>query len=368
MFKLQLLYTGGTIGGDFEETKDIPVNIVEKAFRETLIKKWPSFNDYLRERNIELSFDAKIHKFSENITPSDWPEIAKAVYNAIKNGADSVIILHGTDTMSYTSSVLSFMLQGINVPVILTGSNIPLNDEGTDAVTNIRDSFEVAQDRRFAGVFLVFSGIPNNPSDIHLGCRARKVRFNGNSFQSINSIKIGIVKRISFSSLFSNDALIDIVNEKLFSNVTAQNRKKDLVLLDSLEDKVSFFKVYPGFDPGQIRYAIDNGSKGIILELYNEGTGCVGVDCSLLDAFRNNDKKQIPVFVTSQHEGDVVMMNYKSSKRLRAAGIIPLRDMITEAAIPKLMWALKQNGNREAVVCRMLTPVAGEIDSNDEQG
>ena len=67
MFKLQVIYTGGTIGGDFDETKDIPVNIIESAFREVLIKKWPSFNNYLRERNIDLLFDAQIHKFSENI-------------------------------------------------------------------------------------------------------------------------------------------------------------------------------------------------------------------------------------------------------------------------------------------------------------
>ncbi|WP_340818212.1 asparaginase domain-containing protein [Methanolobus sp. WCC4] len=356
MTKLRIIYTGGTIGGKFSDSGDIGHDLTRKTFISTLSNKYSSLEDYLKKKDVSLSFDTPIREFSENLIPSDWSKLAKSVDNAINEGIDSIIIAHGTDTMCYSSAALSFMLQGIKIPVVFTGSNIPLEGEGTDAVTNMHDAFRVALDKRFKGVFLVFSGIPDKPSDIHLGCRVRKKKFYDNCFDSINTNKIGILKKNIFSSNYN----INIVNDKLFNSVIEANDNKDYNLINALDEKISFFKVYPGFNPDLISYVVEKKTKAIILELYNAGTGCTRNNHSLIQSIKKaND---IPVFITSQHEGNVLMDTYKTSLELKEAGAIPLRDMITEAAIPKLMWILKQKTNKDEIIDLMLTNVSGEID------
>jgi L-asparaginase/Glu-tRNA(Gln) amidotransferase subunit D len=244
MPKLRIIYVGGTIGGKEGPGGEIKVDFKWKPFRDLLYKKYPSLKRDLERKNVELSHDSPIREFSENMIPSDWTKIAKSVDKAIKEKIDSIVIAHGTDTMCYTSAALSFMLQGIKIPVVLTGSNIPLETEGTDAVTNMHDAIRVALDKRFKGVFLVFSGIDNQPSNIHLGCRVRKVKFSGNCFESVNVDVIGkFKKRLLFKKL-----TMKIVNRQLLNKVIELNDKKDYQLKNNINDNISFFKVYPGFN------------------------------------------------------------------------------------------------------------------------
>jgi L-asparaginase type I len=322
-----------------------------------------------------LSHDTPVKGFSENIIPSDWTTIAESVDKAVKKGIDSIVIAHGTDTMCYTSAALSFMLQGIKIPVVITGSNIPLESEGTDAITNIQDAIRVALDKRFKGVFLVFSGIDNQPSDIHLGCRVRKAKFYDNCFESTNVDMIGKFKK----GFLSKKHRIKIVNRQLLNQVIEINDKKDYQFKENVNNNISFFKVYPGFNPELINYVIEKEkqTEGIILELYNSGTGCVDVGkgkhspskslrnadkgkYSLLESLRNADSKNIPVFVTSQQRGIVTMDTYSSSKKIKDCEAVPLKSMITEAAIPKLMWVLKNYPKRVREL--METNICGEME------
>jgi L-asparaginase len=261
--------------------------------------------------------------------------------------------------MCYTSAALSFMLQGIKIPVVLTGSSIPLEMEGTDAVTNMHDAIRVALDKQFKGIFLVFSGINNQPSDIHLGCRVRKVKFHDNCFESVNVDVIGKFKK---GFLFKK-LMMKIVNRQLLDHVIEINDKKDYQLKNNINDNVSFFKVYPGFNPKLIDYVIkEKGTNGIILELYNSGTGCIKNKYSLLKSLENAKSKNIPVFVTSQQEGSVTMDSYGSSIEIEKRGAVPLKSMITEAAIPKLMWVLGQTSSKEEVIALMLANICGEME------
>lgn len=358
MHNLKIIYTGGTIGGKYGIEGNIEDDLRRKKFIQILYNKYPSLKNYLKKKNVILSFDTPIREFSENLVPSDWSKIAKSVDNAVNEGIDSIIIAHGTDTMCYTSAALSFMLPGINIPVIITGSNIPLESDGTDAVTNMHDAFRVALDKRFKGVFLVFSGIENKPSDIHLGSRVRKTKFFDNCFKSVNVDKIGIVKPRFLSKYYT----IDIKNHELLNNIIENNKNKKYTLINDLDENISFFKIYPGFNPELINYAIEKRTKGIILELYNGGTGCTKNKYSLLSSI--GKAKDIPVFITSQHEGNVLMDMYKSSIELKEAGAIPLRDLITETAITKLMWVLKQTNEKSEIINLMLTNFSGEIDSD----
>jgi len=359
MPKLRIIYVGGTIGGKEGPGGEIKVDFKWKKFISLLYKKYPPLRRDVERKNVELSHDAPIREFSENMIPSDWTKIAKSVDKAVKEKIDSIVIAHGTDTMCYTSAALSFMLQGIKIPVVLTGSNIPLEAEGTDAVTNIHDAIRVALDKRFKGVFLGFSGINNQPSDIHLGCRVRKVKFHDNCFESVNVDMIGKFKK----RFLSKKLTMKIVNRQLLNQVIEINDKKDYQLKSNINDNISFFKVYPGFNPELIDYVIKKKeTKGIILELYNSGTGCIKNKYTLLKSLENAKSKNIPVFVTSQQEGSVTMDSYSSSIEIKNSGAVPLRSMITEAAIPKLMWVLRQTSSKEEVIELMLTNICGEME------
>lgn len=370
MQKLRIIYTGGTIGGkQNSESRIIEEDIKRKEFIEQIeliYIKYPLLKYDLEQENVELSYDIPIKQFSENIIPSDWKLIAESVYKAIDDKVDSIVIAHGTDTMCYTSAALSFMIQGIEIPVVLTGSNFPLEKERTDAMTNMHDAIRVALDKQFKGIFLVFSGIENHPSDIHLGCRVRKEKFFDNCFKSVNVDMIGRIKKRFLSKKFK----IKIVNHQLLDQVIKLNEKKSYQLKSkdkriknlNIDDRISFFKVYPGFDPELIGYVIEKETKGIILELYNSGTGCTRKSrYSLLKSIENAKSRNIPVFITSQHEGSVIMDTYISSRELKEKGAIPLKDMITEAAIPKLMWILGQTSSKKEIEDLMQTNICGEI-------
>ena len=118
-----------------------------------------------------------------------------------------------------------------------------------------------------------------------------------------------------------------------------------------------------------IDYVVDNKeTKGIILEVYNSGTACVEGKYSILKSIEkaNSKNNYIPVFITSQHEGKVLMDTYISSKEIKEAGAIPLKDMITESAIPKLMWALGQTDSQKEVINLMLRNISGEIEDDEK--
>lgn len=363
MKKIKIIYTGGTIGGKFGNYD----NIIDKDFKpsnfKSLLKnKFPDL-----QSKVEFSIDTPINKFSENIIPADWCKIATSVYDACKEADNPIIIAHGTDTMTYTSAALSFMLRGLKIPVILTGSNYPLERQDTDAIRNMSDSIKVALDDRFKGVFIVFSGSPHNPSQVHLGCRARKKASSSyNHFETVNGKQIGELKK----GFFDVESSIKILNPKLLSVVTNLHETKKLELKNEINDKIAFFKIYPGFNPELIDNVVERKLvKGIILELYESGTGCIEEGkYSLIGCIEKATSRNygIPFFATSQHQGKVSMDTYVSSKKLLDAGVTPLEDMITEAAIPKLMWVLGHYESRQDVVKKMRENISGEIGDENE--
>jgi len=362
MKKLHIIYTGGTIGGNLKKNKDvIDEDIRPKQFLHLLSKKFPNLKEIA-----EISYETPVKKFSENIIPTDWVLIARSILKAVNNGVDCIIIPHGTDTMPYTAAALSFLVQGLNIPVILTGSNYPFSFPNTDADQNLSDAIRVALDGQTKGIFIVFSGINNKLSTIHLGTRVRKVKFYDNCFQSINTEPIGVIKK----KLWTTDYKISIINNLLLQEVIRKNTNLELTLKDNLNDNILFFKVYPGFNTKIINCCIlEKPPKGLIFELYNSGTGCIEGKYSLLPLLETATKKfNVPTFVTSQNEGNVNMDTYISSKQLKSTGAIPLRDMLTEAAIPKLMWALGQVNSKEEIINLMLTDIAGEISEKKDYG
>lgn len=310
--RIRFIYTGGTVGGKEDYGVVLYEDLKPEKFISVFLEKFPNLKG-----EIELSYSTPIKKFSEEIMPSDWVETAKDVYKAIdKEHVDGVVVAHGTDTMAYTSSAISFMLNGLKVPVILTGSNRPITHLQTDALRNMHDAILVAKDGRFKGVFVVFSGVNERPSTIHLGTRVRKVKFFDNNYKSINRPSpMGIVEE---KSLLKGCEL-KILDKELFGHICSKNANSHFKLVDKFDPNISFVKIYPGFDPGTVQYGIygigigknEKGKRqvqtkppvrGVILELYNSGTAATQhPKYSILDTLSLANERNIPVFITSQH-------------------------------------------------------------------
>src|SRR5262249_7760944 len=157
---------GGTIGGDLRYHSIVDSGLQAKAFRERLCKELGG--EQLLKDIVLPDFLTPVNRFSEQMAPNDWGIIARKIYECVKSDKpDGIVVLHGTDTLAFTAAALSFLLLGIDVPVIVTGSNYPLMAPASDAKRNFLDSIRVACDRRFRGVFVVYSGNPNEPSLIH---------------------------------------------------------------------------------------------------------------------------------------------------------------------------------------------------------
>ncbi|MDD5021940.1 MAG: asparaginase [Endomicrobiaceae bacterium] len=353
---IRIIYTGGTIGGREKSSETIVSDLKTDKFETCLFNKLP--DNIIEDENTKVEIvAAQINKFSEEMTPTDWGLIATAINNAIEDGVQGIVVAHGTDTMAYTTSAISYMLQGIKIPVAITGSNKPIVDNETDAVKNLEDAIIFVKKNLFPGIFLVFSGEIERNSLIHLGTRVRKVRFSNNCYESVNTAPIGMIKR----NFWNNS--IKIINYNVLNKFIKLNNSKEYNFNNKIDSRVSLFKIYPGFDPSIIKNCIEQKEiKGIILELYASGTGCTNtLSYSLIPSIILAGKYGIPIFAISQHVGVMNMNSYGSAERLKNAGVIPLHDMITEAALPKLMWVLGQTKDTKEITKLMLTSLSGEI-------
>lgn len=331
--KIGIVYTGGTIGGTGEEV--INDKLDEVSFMQVLGEK-----DVLPQ-SCDIVYRCPLNKFSECMLPSDWLLIAESVAE-IASGVDGVVVLHGTDTLCYTASALAFML-GNTVPVMVTGANIPLSIDGSDAPGNIQDCITAIMSKEFKGVCVCFAG------DVHIALRTRKVAIEGNSYSSIGCQTLG---KISGRAVMTNVA----INEQYWDCCNKDNQ-----FGMAINPNVGLYKMYPGFKASIIA---NDENDAIVLELYNNGTGPYGLD-EIYSLEKNIAKYGKPVFVTSQQSGSVSMDTYGSSFEIAGAGAVGLGSMLTETAIVKLMWLLGCGLEKDDLKKAMLTNVRGELICNN---
>jgi glutamyl-tRNA(Gln) amidotransferase subunit D len=279
---------------------------------------------------------------SENMRAEYWMELARAVAEEIRGGAQGVIITHGTDTMMYTAAALSFMVK-TPVPIVIVGSQRSSDRPSSDAAMNAISAASVATSD-IAEVCVVMHGTTSDEfCSIHRGTRVRKMHTSRrDAFQSINQPPIGRV---------------DYLSRKIQTFLPYRHRGEvELELNDKLEPKCALVKYTPGSSPEILDYYIDNGYRGIVLE----GTGLGHVASNWIEGIRKATEKGIPVIVTSQclrgRIGDLV---YDTGRYMLDAGAIEGEDMLPEVALVKLMWVL---ANRpDEVRTLMGKPLAGEI-------
>jgi len=288
---------------------------------------------------IELQFRAIFRKGSMDVVPDDWVKIATAVADAQRDQPRGVVILHGTDTMHYTASALSFMLRGLSVPVVMTGSMIPGGNPGSDALPNLRDAILVAAYADLAEVCVVFSAdLERTKALIIRGTRARKMHSHGIvAFDSINAPPLG-----------------DVVNGKVLLRPFDVRRRAhgELTLATGIEQNVVLLKLNPALTPDVLARQLQ-GAAGAVLE----GTGVGHIKTDLQGAVAAFGK---PAVITTQTVyGGECLGSYDVDKAILAIpNIIPTGDMHSDAAFVKLMWALGQGGDVRSL---MRTNVAGEI-------
>ncbi len=289
--------------------------------------------------DIDLEFKAIFQKGSMDIAPDDWVAIATAAADTIAQAPRGIVILHGTDTMHYTAAALSFMLRGLGLPVVLTGSMIPGGDAGSDSIPNLRDAIRLAAHTDLAEVCIVFSAdVERTKGLIIRGNRARKIHSHAiDAFGSINAPPLG-----------------SIAGETITLTQANVRRRTDsaLQLTTGLDQNVVLIKLHPGLTPDMLAQQF-GGASGAVLE----GTGVGHIKTDLQSVIADFGR---PVLVSTQtvHGGERLGLYAVDQHILAIPNVIPGADMTSETALVKLMWVLAQGVDVRTL---MRTNVAGEI-------
>ena len=274
---------------------------------------------------------------SSNIRPEEWQLIATHIFED-REGFDGVVVSHGTDTMAYTASAVTFMLPDMDLPVVFTGSQLPLADMLSDGPDNLRTAFARAASG-YPGIFLAFD------RKVMLGCRAVKVRASGfSAFASINA---------RYAARVSNRGLV--VDEQVIPR-----RKGEARLLPQISKNVFLLKLTPGLNPAVFDMLAAMGYRGIVIEAF--GLGGVNVLHKGLRGIHRAVEDGISVVVTTQCLYDSADLEvYQVGNKLLELGVIQARDMTSEAAMTKLMWAIGQGMEPEEIRALFGKNLAGEI-------
>ena len=334
--KILLLSTGGTIASkiDYRTGAVTPVLTAEEL------------NSSVPELAKIANIDAQVlfSEYSENIMPEHWLDIAKKVNEFEKSDYSGIIIAHGTDTMHYTSSFLSFALAGFPIPIVLVGSQRSSDRASSDAALNLIGATKFITECNPKGVYIVMHQDENDDTiACHLGTRVRK---NHTS------------KRGAFQTIGDNPAFIIAENQIL------KNFSKDYFKINgyqpkiNLDTKVALVKYHPGYNPNLLNQIIEMGFKGIIFE----GTGLGHIGKTMYESVKKANEKGIFLGMTSQCiDGRVRMTVYESGRDLLDLGIIPLENMIPEVALVKAMWVFGNYQDSEEIKKIMLQNIASEL-------
>lgn len=334
---ISIISTGGTVASII----DYKTGAVHPAF---------SADDLLRA-NPELMDQANINGkaifniLSENMKPEYWVKSAHSIADEINDGADGVVVAHGTDTMHYTSAALSFILE-TPVPIVVTGAQRSSDRPSTDAFLNLLNSVAAAKSDMAEVMVCMHATHDDSICYLHQGTKVRKMHTTRrDTFRSINTTPLAEIE----------DGKLKIDSKKSYK----KRGEVELKIKDDIEPKVALIKSFPGIQGDIIDYHLDKGYKGILLE----GTGLGHCPDYLIPALERANEENVPVVMTSQcFYGKINMNVYSTGRRLINAGLISGEDMLPETAYVKLVWALGQSDNLNEVKNIMNTNIAGEME------
>lgn len=336
--KVKLIGTGGTIASRL----DYRTGAVIPAFSPgELYGAVPELADICN-----LTTEKLFAVFSENMGPEQYKKLAIAIGKEIENGIDGIIIGHGTDTLHHTAAALTYMVQNPPIPIVLVGSQRSSDRPSSDAALNLMHAAYTAGHSDLAEVMVcMFGPTSDDYGFLHRGTRVRKMHSSYRStFRTIGDTPLATVSR--------KDGVKPIKEE-----YNHRRNDKKATILPYFEEKVGMIYYYTNMQPDMIDSMVDNGYKGIIII----GTGLGHVNKPLYPAIERATKKGVHVFMTVQTLwGYVHMFVYDTGRDLMAKGVVPLENMLPEAAYIKLGWVLGQTNDRDEVNRLMLTPINSE--------
>lgn len=325
--KIALLYVGGSIG----------MKVNQKTGCIEPLESLSEVHRFLPElqKEVSLQFFSVANVGSSEISPIHWEEIAILIKD-IYDDFDGFVVVHGTNTLSYTAAALSFALQGLSKPVVLTGALLPINDLAGDGRMNLVFAIRTAQ-LDIAEVCIVLG------PHVLRGTRAKKVESSFlHTFESPNCLP-----------------LADYTREITLADHRIVRRKRTLQCNPTFNPNVVLLSVYPGMPDAFMESVLDSKPDGIILRTYGPGM----LSQSLFPWLQKVTDADIPICITSQAlRGMVDLRKYRKQLVFEKLGIISGKNMTFECAVVKMMWALTQAKNTRKVRDIMEKSIVGEMD------
>ncbi|WP_033566394.1 asparaginase [Sphingobacterium sp. SYP-B4668] len=340
MHNIFIIYTGGTIGmvKDEETGSFVPFDF------ELIARNLPDLS--------RLNYKLTVHSFtpiidSSNMNPTVWIEMANIVKQNYEH-YDGFVILHGSDTMAFSASVLSFMLEGLQKPVILSGSQLPIGEIRTDARENLMTALEIAS-AQVNGKSLIQEVCILFDNKLFRGNRSFK--YNSAKFEAFRSPNYPVLVEAGIHLKYNTEALLD-------------NSNKEFILHTQLDNRVAVLKLFPGMSASTIKTILDSDVRSIVMETF--GSGNTTTDQWFLDLLKEAIDSGKNILNISQCKvGSVELGRYETSQGLKAIGVLNGYDMTFEAAVTKLMYLQGELISQQEVAYWIEKDIRGELTVND---